>query len=339
MKELVGKLTALDPEAGDVLKVVTYFDTLMDGRVSVETLLRGAATLSGVPVGYRSGSTSTSTSIRVLADGRREDGADPASFPSAAAGAGAVVWLERVGAEHANDAMIRERLAMAIAQSAAGRLEQSPERRAVELLLTSPLESSQRLAAEARLQLDPLAPVRAVALPSRAARGGSFPSTILATPWGLVRGGITRADADGLTGRAGIGVAGKVSELAASWRTALVALALSDEANETSHADDLGSLVSLANLINDAAEPPADLTALEKAFAHSWSLAALQALVNGESVRGVAAAAGLHHSSIHAKLPELSRLLGYDPLAPLGRTRLFAALLLRRVAQARFDAF
>jgi hypothetical protein len=50
MKELVGKLSALDPEAGDALKVVTYFDTLMDGHVSIETLVRGAATLAGAPV-------------------------------------------------------------------------------------------------------------------------------------------------------------------------------------------------------------------------------------------------------------------------------------------------
>src|SRR6187402_3498046 len=99
MKELVGKLSALDPEAGDALKVVTYFDTLMDGRVSVETLVRGAATLAGVAAGYRRGANS----IRVLTDGSRGPALDAVPFPTAAAGAGAVVWLERTGAPHAND--------------------------------------------------------------------------------------------------------------------------------------------------------------------------------------------------------------------------------------------
>ena len=331
MKELVGKLSALDPEAGDALKVVTYFDTLIDGRVGVETLLRGAATLSGVPAGYRKGSTA----FRVLADGRRAPAEDPDGYPTVTAGIDAIVWLERSGLAHANDDMIRERLAVAIAQSAARGAEQTPERRAIELLLTRTLDEEQRSSAEGHLRLDPTLRFRAVAFPSHTILKSRIPSTILATPWGLVRGAILDADAS-VTTAAGIGVSVMVSELQRSWRTALVALALCNETTPTFSADDLGTLVFLAGLSGDTLATPADVSRVDDAMAHSWSFDALQAIADGNSVRAVAARARLHHSSIHARLPELGRVLGYDPTTPLGRTRLYAALILYRVVHARF---
>jgi len=331
MKELVGKLSALDPEAGDALKVVTYFDTLMDGHVSIETLVRGAATLAGAPAGYLKGATS----IRVLADGRRGSGGDPEGHVSASAG-GATVWIEREGNAHANDDMVRERLAVAVAQYAGRGNEQTPERQAVELLLTAGIGSEERRGAEARLRLDPLGRVRAVALPSRAPATKEFPSTVLATPWGTVRGAILPEASEPPEGRAGVGVAGRVTELPYSWRTALVALAVADT-DGASRADDLGSLISVADSINDSSELPDDVTRAEAAVGHGWTVATLQAVADGGSVRAVASIAGLHHSSVHSRLPELTRLLGFDPLTPLGRVRLFTALLLLRVAHAHFD--
>lgn len=47
MQELVGRLTALDPEASESLKVVAYFDALVSAGVGLDGLLRGAAALSG----------------------------------------------------------------------------------------------------------------------------------------------------------------------------------------------------------------------------------------------------------------------------------------------------
>ena len=334
MKELVGKLTALDPEAGDALKVVGYFDTLIDGRVGVESLLRGAATLSGVPAGYRKGAIA----FRVLPDGSRAPAADPGGYPIVAAGIDAIVWLERPGLAHANDNMVRERLAVAIAQSGARGGEQTPERHAIELLLTSNPDEETRISAEAHLRLDPTSRFRAVAFPCHTILDNRIQSTVLATRWGLVRGAILEAD-ESVTGTAGVGVSVVVSELQRSWRTALVALALCDEATPTFCADDLGTLVFLAGLISDSSTTPADVLRIDDAMTHSWSFAALQAIADGKSVRAVAAEAGLHHSSVHARLPELGRLLDYDPITPLGRTRLYASLALHRVVHARFDAF
>lgn len=51
MQELLGRLTALDPEASESLKVVSYFDTLVTAGAGLDALLRGAAALSGVVAG------------------------------------------------------------------------------------------------------------------------------------------------------------------------------------------------------------------------------------------------------------------------------------------------
>ena len=40
MQDLLGRLTALDPDASETLKVVSYFDTLIARAVGVESMLR-----------------------------------------------------------------------------------------------------------------------------------------------------------------------------------------------------------------------------------------------------------------------------------------------------------
>ena len=55
MQDLLGRLTALDPDASETLKVVTYFDALVARSVGVESMVRGAAVLSGATVGQRDG--------------------------------------------------------------------------------------------------------------------------------------------------------------------------------------------------------------------------------------------------------------------------------------------
>ncbi|GGF16003.1 hypothetical protein [Subtercola lobariae] len=415
MKELAGKLTALDPEASAALTVITYFDTLLDGRVSVETLLRGAATLSGVAAGYRR----DARWLRVLADGQRGAAVESASYPVYPAGTDAVVWIERDGPAHANDPMIGERLALAVALTTTGHADDSPLRRSVEVLLSGATDDRQRLEAAGRLRLDPAAAVRAVALTADAVVRPGLPTALLTTPWGIVRGAIVPADAADVAeveadtvgsgagagakatsaaARAGVGVgvgvkatsaagagpdaivlaggrsgapvtrtalglSGPVAALPDSWRSAVITLVLADgthplgthplgahplgahplgahplSAHPLSRADDLGPLLHLAELVDGRSEVPHDVVTLDQLVAGSWSIEALQALADGASIRAVASAAGLHHSSVHARMPELASQLGYDPLSPLGRTRLYVGLLLRRLVHGRIGA-
>ena len=47
MQELVGRLAQLDPDAGAAVKVIAYFDRLVEGRAGLEPIVRGAAVLAG----------------------------------------------------------------------------------------------------------------------------------------------------------------------------------------------------------------------------------------------------------------------------------------------------
>jgi len=49
MKDLVVRLSALDPDAGAAVRVIAYFDQLVDARAGLATIVRGAAVLAGCP--------------------------------------------------------------------------------------------------------------------------------------------------------------------------------------------------------------------------------------------------------------------------------------------------
>src|SRR5688500_8336066 len=71
MRELVGRLEALDPDAGAALRVVTYFDQLVERRAGLENVVRGAAVLSGRPAVLVD--ADRGLRIRVEPDGVRRD--------------------------------------------------------------------------------------------------------------------------------------------------------------------------------------------------------------------------------------------------------------------------
>src|SRR6185437_4807978 len=181
MQELAGRLTALDPEASETLKVVSYFDALVAGGAGLESIVRAAAVLSGVVAGAHAGAR------RIRIDphgGTCTDNPPSADWPSSEAG-GASVWIEREGAAHANDAMILERLSLAVAIVDARR--SGMDAGALETALDAARSSEERAAAARRLGLDA---GRSLVVSAHAADVPATPgvrSTIIATPEGLVR--------------------------------------------------------------------------------------------------------------------------------------------------------
>ncbi|MEU0384735.1 helix-turn-helix domain-containing protein [Streptomyces chartreusis] len=99
MKELAGRLTALDPDAGAAVRVIAYFDRLAESRAGVEALVRGAAVLSGCPA--RLVDPERRVHVRVEPDGTRRDTDEPPDplWPSArlSPDGTATLWLERTG--------------------------------------------------------------------------------------------------------------------------------------------------------------------------------------------------------------------------------------------------
>jgi hypothetical protein len=335
MQELVGRLTALDPQASETLKVVSYFDALVSGQVSVEVLARSAAVLAGCPAGA---ALSDGRTFRMSPSGDRlaAGGADGWAFHEV--GGGELVWIERTGPAHANDAMLLERFAISIAITRSRAATDSGAHRAVELVVDSSVSVDDRAAAAARLRLDAHHRVRAVALPAGAIPDPRSPNAVLSTPFGLARAMIVAQDAAVPTdGRAGVGLAVDPMRLPSSWASALVALRLGDERSPVVHAERLGSMLLLAEAADADPDPHPDVVALERISHDRAALPTLDALTEEGSVRAAATALGVHHSTVQARLTNLIGALGYDPRTADGRTRYVLARLLQRLRSSRID--
>src|ERR1700722_4415997 len=112
MKDLVVRLSALDPDAGAAVRVIAYFDQLADARAGLATIVRGAAVLAGCPA--RLADRERGLDLRRDPAGRRgePDGPpDPSWLSMPVAGGSAVLWLERPGPAGPGRVMGRERAA------------------------------------------------------------------------------------------------------------------------------------------------------------------------------------------------------------------------------------
>lgn len=326
MQDLLGRLTALDPDASETLKVVTYFDALVARSVGVESMLRGAAVLSGATVGQRDGRQI----VRVRADGVRIDPVEPShSWPVRASGPDAITWIERDGDAHTNDAMILERLSLALGIIRARR-SVGPES-AVELAISSYAGAEERAAALPRLRLTAMA-LRLVASPPDPAPLPQHPSAVVATRHGLTRATILNAETDAVLAwsesaglRLGLGVAGPGERLPESWSSALVAVRLTSPAEPVVDAADLGAMLLVAEAAESGPLHP-DAAALADLDDRSREL--LDAVAEEQSVRAAALRLGRHHSSVQERLTALVDALGYDPRSSRGHARYVLARML-----------
>ncbi|MFD3504019.1 helix-turn-helix domain-containing protein [Streptomyces sp. NPDC058676] len=329
MKELAGRLTALDPDAGAAVQVIAYFDRLAESRAGLEALVRGAAVLAGVPA--RLVDTDRRVRVRVEADGTRRDTdrAPDAAWPSAALapGGAAALWLERAeAAPSVVDAVILERAAGAVRlvlDRTRGRAR-TDDPALIETVLDASAPEPARLHAARGLGLDPAAPARALA-----PRDGR-PRIVAAHPGAGLP-----------TGRLGVGPAVPVPDLPRSWAAARTALRFTaqgtaqDPGPRVVYADELGGIALLADLVAPGAEPPPDVRALEAAAATTpWLSATLHAVAATASLRAAAAEINVHHSTLQDRLTHAEHLLGWPLRTPQGRLRLQLALTMRHLARS-----
>ncbi|HEY1133964.1 MAG TPA: helix-turn-helix domain-containing protein, partial [Nocardioides sp.] len=159
------------------------------------------------------------------------------------------------------------------------------------------------------------------------------PEDVVATRHGPIHA-IVLTDADAaVTGiPCGIGAATSIDQLDHSFRTALVALRLcAPPSVPTVVADEFGALVGLlADAPADLPQPDADRVE-EVVARHVWGLPTVEALVRTSTVRQAARLAGVHHSTMQARLDSLVDSLGFDPGDGFGRTRLASAYLVWRL--------
>ncbi|NNG39609.1 hypothetical protein HJ588_10040 [Flexivirga sp. ID2601S] len=321
VQELVGRLTALDPDASETLKVVSYFDALAAAGVGVDGLLRGAAALSGVVAGAERHGRVT----RRGPDGR-DIGPEAEHSTQQATSVGSV-WLERHGAPHANDAMIVERLAVSVDLVEARHRPVAH----LETVIDADRSADERSTALAPLRLTPSSWMRLIATrPETQAPTGY--SAVVPTRYGLIRATLQIADSPATVEPAGLGPWARADHAPESWAGAVVALGLADAADPVVDATDLGAMLTLAQA-HDPEAPHPDVTALARLDPRSLQI--LRTLVEADSLRRAATTLGIHHSTLQARHEALTRSLGYDPRTAIGKIRFAAAAMLLRLNNFR----
>lgn len=337
MQELLGRIARLDPSSSLGLRVIACFDELVVGNVNTRALLAAAASLAGCTAGFRQ--TDAQRAMRITFRGEVAE-APTASLRDdlvARIGDEITVWLERDEAPWANDAIILERLALAIRIRHGRGLREIDNRRHLGVLTERSSTPEERLEAAGALGLVAVRRYRMLAAPLFAVWEGrpSGPEDVIGTRFGPIHAVVIPEKYEPFRGTpCGLGVAAPAHELDRSFRSALVALRLCDPPREPMvAADAYGGLIELlADADDDAKHEYADN--LNAVAQHSWGLETVAALVTTQTVREAARVLNVHHSTLQARCDTIKADLGFDPLQGFGRTRLGTAFLVHRLSRS-----
>lgn len=339
MQELLGRIAALDPEATLSLRVIACFDELIIGNVNTRGLLSAAASLAGCNAGFCQ--DLPPRALRVTPRGELADSAaTPTPTPtSSITSDGLTVWIDRVGPQRANDAIILERLALAVRIRHGRGRRDTDNRRELGLLLDRSVPVEDRRTAAARLNLATGTRYRVVAAPLFAVweNHPAGAEDVIATPYGAIHALVVPHDHPPvLASPSGTGLDVPIEHLHHSFRTAIVALRLcAPPRTPTVLADHYGGLIGLlADTPIDSHLP--DVDSLDGIMTHPWGPATLDALARAGSIRQAARLAGVHHSTLQSRLDAVAEVLGFNPFDDgIGRTRLGIAYLVWRLRNSR----
>jgi hypothetical protein len=333
MKGLLLRLSGLDADAANAVRVIGFFDRLITGHVGLETLVRSTAQLAECPVGVsapgRGLTLRAEPGTETVVSGLVPGGAARRELEDAT-----VVWVARDGAPSPLDDMLLERFAIATAvllDHASVPLPALGDPALVELVLSDGVGTAERSRALHLLGLDPMGGLRVLAgsgidaIEGRAAVLGSVRAV-------LVIGAVPEVPPGG---RLGVGPQVPAIEVARSWQAARTALRFAADSEPVVWWERLGGLAVLADRLApaDLAEIP-DVLALDRLAAQPHggdTLAVLDALCATGSARKAAVALHRHHSTMPARLAHAESVLGFPLDAPADRFRLHVALVLRRL--------
>lgn len=114
MKGLLLRLSGLDADAENAVRVIGFFDRLIAGRAGLDALVRSTADLAGCPVGVHA--PGQGLSLRAEPESPVDAaGAPPPGAATRELEGGVVVWVARTGAPIPLDDMLLERFAIATA--------------------------------------------------------------------------------------------------------------------------------------------------------------------------------------------------------------------------------
>ena len=361
MRSFLLQVAKSDELAESGLKVIAYFDALVEHRATLEACVRAAAALSQCVAGLQD--TSSPVSVRFSRRGIAVEGPPaPTTTHPVRIGERDVgeVWLEREDGPALLDELIVERLALAAGilwrgsprpgRSTAGLIElvvgagTAPDDRirGVELL---GLSSGQPLDVAAIASTDPdrlaagLATVhRSVRETPAEGRRAAVCSALLGDV-GAVLAQPGLAPALGLPAGfvAGIARGRPAEQVADAWQHAQTAVRFSGLlgfGNVVDY-DDLGALATLAELPASAIASNDDVRSIAELASTSRGRAVVETLeqrLASGSIRETAAGLYLHHSSVQYRLRQAEESLGLQLDDSRSRMRIELALVLWRLS-------
>lgn len=337
MQELLGRIARLDPSASLGLRVIACFDELVVGNVNTRALLAAAASLAGCTAGFAH--PDSGRSLRITAKGQVAEGPTPSVREDLTASVGdeMSVWLERDDDPWANDAIILERLALAVQIRQGDGRRAMGNRRHLGVLTERSSTPEERLESAAAIGLVSSGQYRILAAPLFAVWDGRppGPEDVIATRFGPIHTIVVRESHESfMASPCGVGVAVPAHELDRSFRSALVALRLCDPPGEPLvEAEAYGGLIELLAETDDAQRGQTDT--LRGVAHHPWALETVAALVTTQTVREAARVLNVHHSTLQARVDTIRAEIGFDPLHGFGRTRLGTAFLVHRLNRSK----
>jgi hypothetical protein len=326
MKGLLLRLSGLDADAENAVRVIGFFDRLITDRAGLDTLVRTTAELAGCPAGLCA--PGQGLSLRAEPGAAVTAGPAPLRARSRALEGGAEVWVARDGVPAPLDDMLLERFAIAAAvllDHSSVPLPELDDPALVELVLSEGVGAAERSRALHLLGISATSRLRVLAatgdVPGRSVRLGDVRAVLA----------VDVPDVPGT--RIGVGPLVPAIEADRSWQAAAQALRYTAATEPVVWWERLGGLALVAERV-DRADIAAldDVRALDRLAAEQPdTLAALDALCATGSVRKAAAVLHRHHSTMTARLARAESVLGFEVDSAGGRFRLHLTLLLRRL--------
>ncbi|RKS75534.1 PucR-like helix-turn-helix protein [Motilibacter peucedani] len=356
----------MDPDAEASLRVIEYFDRLVNNGVSLEALTRAAAALACCTAGLRD-----AASGQIIRFDDKGGSAPPLELPVAIEAPVVVgevtvghVWLERQQVQPLDEILV-ERMAVTAAArwrpltSTAG----STDVALVGLLIAADTDEDERARALRLLRLSPARSLRVAAVSASDGELGPAIASVVASVSAL--GGVARAARVGMVGavvlqapgdplellrcapaaagaerpariHVGVGPCVPASRAQDSWTSARVAGQFAGAWRDERLVvwDDLGALATLASCPAEVALSNPDVRALaemSRTSSGELDIDILLAFTWSGSARQAAAELHLHHSSITNRLRHVEAALGVSVDDPAGRLRAQTAAILWRL--------
>ncbi|MFJ9567915.1 helix-turn-helix domain-containing protein [Streptomyces fuscichromogenes] len=352
MRDLLLRLSQLDADAENSVRVVTFFDELIAARTPLPAVLDAAAQLAECPVG----AVHTMLGVCLRSDGRRAGAADGPADGAAVRdlSVGGRIWLERSGPALPLDGLLLERFGLTVAPLLdPARGEPLPwlgDPALLELVVSEGTAPAERARAVRLLGYQPTTRLHALAVAATAAGAASLAAALresgaqvrcadLGAMHAVLTPRFPQSVADRLpAGTAvGVGPALPAIDASSSWdqaRTALRFARTTRRGAPVVAARQLGALAALSRLrARDIAEidDVRDLDRLAAAPGGPELLTVLAVFCATGSTRKAAAEVHLHHSTVATRLAHAESVLGFALSTPHGRTRLEVALVLHQL--------